>query len=197
MKASRLGVLIVGSRRRRALGASLAAACCLTAVSAGVAGAGNGAVAVCAASGLVLKPGGALVPKTMELPLLLELVNRGGGACTLEGYPQVQLRSSGGALYAFSYREGGDAEVTARRPGVVTLRPGGGAWVLLNKTPCIGNVNGRLAREVWLKAPDSSAFLRLRLEHVVFFDYCGPGDPGHTIDVSPLEPTAARTLAPH
>ena len=108
----------------------------------------------------------------------------------------MQLRSSGGALYAFSYRDRGDAEVTAGRPVHVTLRPGGGAWVLLNKTPCIGNVAGRLARQVWLQAPGTNGYLRLRLSNVVFFDYCPAGDPGHTIDVSPLEPSAAATAAP-
>ena len=194
MQASGLGVLLTASRRRRALHGVLAAACGALALGAGVAGAG--AVAACAAGGLVLKLGVRVVPKTMQLPLLLELVNRGEGACTLAGYPRVQLRSSSGALYGFSYRDRGDAEVTGTRPGVVTLRPGGGAWVLLNKTACLGNVDGRLAREVWLMAPGTKGFLRLRLANVVFFDYCGPGDPGHTIDVSPLEPTAAATAAP-
>jgi len=193
-----LGVLVATvARRRRAVGVGVVAACCALALGVGVAGAGAGAASVCAAGGLALEQGGRVVPKTMELPLLLELVNRGRVACTLEGYPRVQLRSSSGALYAFSYRDGGDAEVTGSRPAVVTLRAGGGAWVLLNKTPCIGNVDGRLARQVWLMAPRTTAFLRLRLANVVFFDYCGPGDPGHTVDISPLEPTAAATTTAH
>ena len=194
MQASRLGGLFTTSRRRRALRGVLAAGGGALALGAGVAGAG--AVAGCAAGGLALKLGVRVVPKTMQLPLRLELVNRGGAPCTLEGYPRVQLRSSSGALYAFSYREHGDAEVTARRPALVTLRPGGGAWVLLNKTPCIGNVDGRLARQVWLMAPGTTGFLRLPLGNIVLFDYCGAGDPGHTIDVSPLEPTAGATVAP-
>jgi hypothetical protein len=194
VEADGLGGLFTASRRRRALCGVLAAAGGALALGAGVAGAG--AVAGCGASGLALKQGGRVVPKTMQLPLLLELVNRGAGACTLEGYPRVQLRSSSGALYGFSYRDSGDAEVTALRPALVTLRPGGSAWVLLNKTPCIGNVDGRLARQVWLMAPGTKGFLRLRLGNVVLFDYCGPGDPGHTIDVSPLEPTAGATVAP-
>ena len=197
MQANALSVLIAASRRRRALGGGLAAACCALALGVAAAGAGAGPVAVCGVRGLALKAGGRVTPKTMQLPLALELVNRGTAACTLEGYPQVQMRSSSGALYGFSYRDHGDAEVTASRPGVVTLRPGGAAWVLLNKTPCIGSVDGRLAREVWLMAPGTKGFLRLRLANVVFFDYCGPNDPGHTIDVSPLEPTAARTTAAH
>jgi hypothetical protein len=182
------------ARRRRALGGVLAAVC--AALALGVASAGAGSVAACATGGLALKLGARVVPKTDQLPQLLELVNRGGAACTLEGYPQLQLRSSSGALYGFSYRDHGDAEVTASRPRLVTLRPGAAAWVLLNKSPCLGNVDGRLAREVWLSAPGAKGFLRLRLQNVVFFDYCPAGDPGHTIDVSPLEPTAAATAAP-
>lgn len=166
-----------------------------------VAGAGGAAAATapprCAQGALTLKAGARVTPKTMELPLLLELVNHGGAACTLDGYPVVELRSSAGALYGFSYRDRGDAEVTSRKPSAVTLAPGHGAWVLLNKTPCLGNVDGRLARQVWLMAPGVGGYLRLKLNDVVFFDYCGAGDPGHLVDVSPLEPSAAATAAAH
>ena len=193
MQVSGFGARLRRSRRR-AVGAVFAAVC--AALAMGAAAAGAGAVVACGGGGLVLDLGPRVVPKTMELPLLLELVNRGRAPCTLEGYSRVQLRSSSGALYAFSYRDHGDAEVTAGRPRLVTLRPGGAAWVLLNKTPCIGNVAGRLARQVWLQAPATKGYLRLRLSNVVFFDYCGPGDPGHTIDISPVEPTAAATAAP-
>ena len=100
--------------------------------------------------GVVAGPatGAAVVPKTMQLPLLLELVNDGRSACTLEGYPRIALLSASGTVFPFAYRDGGDEEVTSRRPATVTLRPGGAAFVLLNKNACIANVNGRLARQV-------------------------------------------------
>jgi hypothetical protein len=179
----------VDSKRARAARRAHAAGCCAGAL---VLGLGTGA-----AGALTLKVGGTVVPKTMELPLLLELVNHGSATCTLDGYPRVQLRSASGTLYGYSYRDSGDVEVTAHKPAVVTVSPGHGAWVLLNKTPCIGNVDGRLVHKVWLMAPGTGGYLRLTLGNVVFFDYCGAGDPGHTIEVSPVEPSAAATAAPH
>jgi len=182
------------SKRVRAARYAVAAGCCAGGLVLGTTVAGAGAPPRCAAGALILKAGATVVPKTMELPLLLELVNRGRTSCTLEGYARVQLRSASGALYGFSYREGGDAEVTAHKPAVVTVSPGHGAWVLLNKTPCSGNVDGRLAHQVWLAPPGASGYLRLALGNVVLFDYCGAGDPGHTVDVSPVEASAAATL---
>jgi hypothetical protein len=181
----------------RALRAAAAAGCAAVALVLGTAIAGAGTPPRCASGALTLRVGGTVVPKTMELPLLLELVNHGKGSCTLEGYPRLQLRSVSGTLYGYSYRDRGDAEVTAHKPAVVTVSPGHGAWVLLNKTPCIGNVEGRLVHQVWLMPPGASTYLHLELGNIVLFDYCGAGDPGHTIDVSPFEPSAAATAAPH
>jgi Protein of unknown function (DUF4232) len=188
------------SKRARAARHVLAAGCCagalMAVIATAVAGAGTPPPR-CAAGALTLRAGATVVPKTMELPLLLELVNHSSATCTLDGYPRVQLRSASGTLYGYSYRDSGDLEVTAHKPALVSVSPGHGAWVLLNKTPCIGNVDGRLVHRVWLMAPGTDGYLRLTLGNVVFFDYCGAGDPGHTIDVSPVEPSAAATASPH
>jgi len=181
---------------RGALVAGAVAGLLVFGLGSAAAGAGAGTEPRCGEGALTLRAGASVVPKTMELPLLLELVNHGRASCTLEGYPRVQLRSASGSLYPYAYRDSGDAEVTAHKPAVVTVSPGHGAWVLLNKTPCLGNVDGRLVHNVWLMAPGTTGYLRLTLGNVVFFDYCGPGDPGHAIDVSPVERSAAATAAP-
>jgi hypothetical protein len=147
----------------------------------------------CATASLALRQGPLVVPKTMQLPLLLELVNKGRSACTLEGYPRIALLSAGGAAYPFAYRDGGDEEITSRRPAAVTLRPGAAGFVLINKTPCIGNVNGRLARRVRVTPPAATGTLALASLRGLFLDYCAAGDPGHRVDVSPVEASAAAT----
>jgi Protein of unknown function (DUF4232) len=134
------------------------------------------------------------VGKPGQLPILFELVDRGRSACSLEGYPRIELRGAGSTVYPFAYRDGGDSEVTGRRPAEVTLRPGSGGWIMINKTACIGNVNGRLAVGASVMAPGSGRFLTVRLGgNVRFPDYCGSGDPGHQVDVSPVEPSIAAT----
>jgi hypothetical protein len=62
---------------------------------------------------------------------------------------------------------------------------------MLNKIPCVGNVNGRLARQVWVTPPGIRGVLRVRSLSGVFLDYCAAGDPGHRVDVSPVAASAA------
>jgi hypothetical protein len=175
-------------RRRLAVVASLAG--CAGLVT-GAAAAGS-SLPRCTA--LVLRAGPAVVAKPGQLPILFELVDRGRSACSLDGYPRIELRGSAGTLYRFAYRDGGDAEVTSRRPAVVTLHAGSGAWILINKAACVGNVNGRLASVISVVAPGSSRTLTTRFGgNVRYPDYCGSGDPGHQVDVSPVEPTIAAT----
>jgi hypothetical protein len=144
---------------------------------------------------LRLQAGHAVTPKTMQTPLLLAIVNRGASACTLDGYPRIELRGAAGAPYPFSYRHAGDQEVTSRAPGVVTLRAGAAAWVLINKNACVLNDHGRVARRLDLDPPGGATFLHLTLARQADLDYCPPPDPGHHIEVSPIEPTATRTMA--
>jgi hypothetical protein len=171
----------------------LAAATLAVAALAALAGTSAGAsVKGCAASSLALRQGPLVVPKTMQLPLLLELVNDGRAACTLDGYPRIVLLSASGTVFPFAYRDGGDEEITSRRPGRVTLRPGGEAFVLLNKSACIANVNGHLARQVRVTPPGATATLSLRDLRGLFPDYCAAGDPGHHVDVSPVETSVSN-----
>lgn len=172
-------------RRVAAAAFAIAALAALAATTAGA------SVRGCATSSLALRQGPFVVPKTMQLPLLLELVNDGRSACALKGYPRIVLLSASGTVFPFAYRDGGDEEVTSSRPAAVMLRPGGAAYVLINKGPCLGNVNGRLARQVRLAPPGATATLALRSLRGLLPDYCPAGDPGHRIEVSPVTATPA------
>lgn len=148
---------------------------------------------VCSAGVLRLRVGREVVPKTQQSPLLLALVNRGSHTCTLDGYPRIQLDSSAGAAYPFAYRDRGDDEVTHAPPGRVALRPGAVAWVMINKNHCVVRALGA-AHALRLSPPGDTAFLSLTLgAQQPIYTYCPAPDPGHYVDISPLESSASRT----
>jgi hypothetical protein len=151
-------------------------------------------VARCSAGALRLKIGGVVVPKTQQTPLLLALINYGAKTCTLDGYPRIGLESKVGSPYPFAYRNRGDQEVTRRSPRRVTLRPGAVAWVMINKNHCElhTSLGQGVADRLELSLPGSSAFLRIALgpRHPTY-SYCAAPDPGHYVDVSPVESSAA------
>jgi hypothetical protein len=145
---------------------------------------------------LRLKIGGMVVPTTQQTPLLLALVNEGATPCTLGGYPRIRLDSKSGSSYAFAYRDRGDQEVTRRRPQRVTLQAGGDAWVMINKNHCElhTSLGMGVADRLELSPPGSRGFLRIALEsRQPTFTYCDASDPGHRVDVSPVEPSPAAT----
>jgi Protein of unknown function (DUF4232) len=132
----------------------------------------------------------------MQTPLLLRLLNHGSRACTLHGYPRIKLDGPSSTAYPFAYRDAGDQEVTNHLPGTVTLQVGASAWILINKNACVANDRGRVATKLQLAPPGSNAFLRVALARAgPYLDYCERPDPGHHIEVSPVEATASRTMA--
>jgi hypothetical protein len=151
-------------------------------------------VARCPAGALRLTIGGVVVPKTQQTPLLLALVNQGATTCTIDGYPRLRLESQVGSRYPFAYRDRGDQEVTGRSPRRVTLRPGAVAWVMINKNHCVFHTSLRkgVANRLELSPPGSSALLRIALgRRQPTYEYCAAPDPGHYVDVSPVESSAA------
>ncbi len=134
-------------------------------------------------------------PKTEQTPLLLRLVNRGSGACALNGYPLIRLDAPTGSPYPFAYRDSGDQEVTSRQPGTVTLLAGASAWVLINKNHCVASDHGRIATRIELAPPQSDDFLQAALPADSRFDYCAAPDPGNHVEISPVESTALRTTS--
>ena len=120
--------------------------------------------------------------------LILRIHNTSASACELRGYPRIVLRDKSGAALPFQYRQGGDLELTNAPPKLVTLSPGGNAYWGLNKNVCVGHDQG-LAAEVSFAPPGSRSPLAIALRRYLFIDYCGQSDPGHRVDLTPIEPT--------
>jgi Protein of unknown function (DUF4232) len=151
----------------------------------------------CEADSLRLELGPArLVPKTEDSPLLLALHNIGGLSCTLKGYPRIRLVGATGTVYPFAYRNAGDQEVTRGLPRAVLVRPDATVWALINKVSCVLTDRGRVAAIVRVAPPGSATFLRVSIAASgAYLDYCAAPDPGHRVDVSPIEEDVADTSA--
>ena len=107
------------------------------------------------------------------------------------GYPAVGLHDRSGVI-PFSISHRGDQMITSRRPGPVGVPHGGVAFVLLNQYRCDLR-NLRAATVVRLGSPAASTSIRLA-NHYRQPHYCGRGDPGSTLAVSPLEPSVRAAL---
>ncbi len=124
--------------------------------------------------------------------MLLTLTNAGSGACYLFGYPGISLYDAADHLLPLSYEWHGDQMVTGSAPQRVAVAPGVEAFVLINKYRCD---LGDKATAVTLRLipPDDTTSMTLSVQSDL--GYCGPGDPGSTLEISPVEPTASATMA--
>src|SRR5262249_53082680 len=87
----------------------------------------------------------------------------------------------------------GDQMVTGRSPHHVRLAPGGAAIVAINQYRCdLGYTRRQLAYRIRLGLPGKDpARVTLRGPLATVLAYCGMGDPGSLLSVSPFEPTLA------
>lgn len=150
----------------------------------------------CLASQLRLSVGPHLSEATQQNALLLRLTNVSSAGCALRGYPGVALSASTGGPLRFTYRRGGDQMLTSAPPARVWLRPGATAYLGINKQTCIARQTV-LARRIRLVPPADRQPVAALLAEYPELGYCGPGDPGNTIDISPVEPTIQAALAHH
>jgi hypothetical protein len=128
---------------------------------------------------------------TGQHSLQIALVNH-GPACSLKGYPTIQLIDPRGRALRFSYSHKGDQMIPAVSPKLVELATGKSAYFELNKYRCD------------IQATDGASSIRVRLPGgattttVVFpkgtrsIDYCHEA-PSLTVAVSPIR--AGRGLA--
>ncbi len=149
----------------------------------------------CRLQQLKLTIGPSLSEKTGQHTLVLVLTNREQNACLLDGYPTVALIDRRGAIVPFSIRHGGDQMVTSRLPTRVPVRPSRSAFVVFNKYRC-DRRDLRFPRQLRLDLSTSNrpAYLSVGIPAWVHIGYCGNGDPGSTVTVSPFEPTLAAAL---
>jgi len=151
-------------------------------------------VPACGLSQLQLTAGPRISEMTEQNTLVLVFRNISAKACDLRGYPGITLTDSRGRRLAFVYRPGGDQMLTSNRPGLVRLAPHGYAYSALNKNTCVSFARTSAARAE-VTPPGQHEPLVLTLAHYPILGYCGRGDPGHTIDIAPVEPTSAGVLA--
>jgi hypothetical protein len=147
----------------------------------------------CRSSQLRLGIGPEVSEATQQNTLVLIIHNISAQPCDLDGYPQAVLFDTRMAALPFGYARGGDQMLTIQPPRIVTLPARGEAYLGLNKNTCV-YPDRRIGAFISLRPPGEDRALTLRLGRYPLLDYCGPGDPGHTIDLSPVEPTFRDVL---
>jgi hypothetical protein len=178
---------------------------CLVAlwVAAAASKARSAAPAPCRLSQFAVSLGPDVSEATGQHTLALRLANSGSRTCVLDGYPRVMLYDAAGAI-PFVISHGGDQMISSRPPKPVVVRPGGRAFVVLNKYRCDrGVVPGtRFTRRIRISSgtpATGSASITFGDQHAIPMpyrvpDYCGKGDPGSKVAVSPFVGTVRAAL---
>ncbi|TMC48886.1 MAG: DUF4232 domain-containing protein [Chloroflexi bacterium] len=149
----------------------------------------------CSASHLKLGWGGRISEPTGQHTLSLTLTNASSAqGCYMFGYPEIMLTDSRGRALPLRYSRTGDQVVTSSVPSQVDVAPRSTAYVTLNKYRCDAGelMNATMVRVV---PPDDYSSLQLSITGNVPMDYCGPGDPGSTVHLSPVEPSYVATIS--
>lgn len=131
---------------------------------------------------------------TGQHTLGLTLTNRSTSGCYLFGYPGISLIDERGRVLPLIYSRTGDQVVTASPPTRADIPPGGVAFVTTNKYRCDVREVMRAAA-VRLIPPDDFVALSVSITGNVPMDYCGPGDPGSILHISPVELAEGATIA--
>jgi len=152
---------------------------------------------ICRMSSFFLQLGPYVSEATGQHTLALRLVSRSVSSCVLRGYPSVRLSDRAGAI-PFLIRHGGDQMITSRPPTRVLVRRGRtvSVFVVLNHYRCDrGGLRAATAVNIGLPAHPHSGTASLRITDPYRMpNYCGPGDPGSILTVSPFEPTLRAAL---
>jgi len=114
-----------------------------------------------------------------SLGLLLR--NRGPSACVLYGYPRIELRDRRGTI-PFRISHKSDQVIRARPPTRAVVRPGGVAWVVVNKYRC-DRGDLRPARSLRLAFRRGGSALETAILRG-WIGWCVRGDPGSGLTVS-------------
>jgi hypothetical protein len=127
---------------------------------------------------------------TMQSPTLIDLKNTSSSACVVDGYPIVRYLDAANRVVDYDYQDTGDQEVTPRPPQRVMVPGGATAYVLVNRNACVQYTGDSDGTVLSLTLPgDPIAILQPRATSRA----CPPGDPGHTLHISPIEPSPADT----
>ncbi len=126
---------------------------------------------------------------TGQNPVLLTVTNVGSRPCVLDGYPTVTFFDAQGHVVPFTFQHG-DQEVTSQPPQSVVIMPGHEGVMLVNKYRCdLPTVSDAAVMDV--VPPGQTQTLRVSSP----YPFCGPGDPGSVVAVSPIEPDLQSVFA--
>jgi Domain of unknown function (DUF4232) len=153
-------------------------------------------LATCRMSQFALAFGPQISEATGQHTLALRLVNRGAKSCVVNGYPRVTSFDRAG-LIPFAIRHGGDQMITAHGPARVLVRPDRAAFVLLNHYRCDrGGLRAATTVRLGLPGTKPAATASIKITDPYRRpNYCGKGDPGSTLTVSPFESTLRAALS--
>ena len=119
------------------------------------------------------------------------ITNISSSGCYLFGYPVMAFVDSAGGVLAFQYQTSGDQVVTSAAPRHVDLSAHGLAYVTVNKYRCdVGDL--MQASHLRMTLPGQTASFDVAMAGP---SYCGPGDPGSIVHISPVEPSFLASLA--
>jgi hypothetical protein len=163
--------------------------------AAGAARGAHAALPSCRTSQFTVRFGPLVSEATGQHTITLRLINRGRRACVLFGYPKISVYDRAG-LIPFAITHGGDQMVTARRPRRVAVRHGRAAFVVLNHYRCdLGTLRTAAILRIGSGRVTQSGMAAIRMtDPDRKLDYCGRGDPGSTLAVSPFVPTPEAGL---
>ena len=149
----------------------------------------------CQPSQLHLALGSRLSEPSGQHTLLLTLTNVSQSGCSLFGYPGLTFIDAEGRDLPLRIFERGDEVVSSRSPTPVNIAPRAVAYATINKYRC--DLGDKLiARQVRITLPGGKGSLSVAFgSSTMGMNYCGPGDPGSKVYVSPVTATLRESLA--
>lgn len=152
--------------------------------------------AACRSEQLRLGQGERVSEPTGRITRLFTLTNASGQPCTLDGYPDVTYLDAAGKPLDFQVSRQGGMVITSAKPQPVTLAPGATSYLGTDHYRCD---RGRVAEAARVRVvpPGADTALALTLPRSALIAYCGPGDPGSTLEISPVVATEQEIYQTH
>jgi Domain of unknown function (DUF4232) len=148
----------------------------------------------CLASNFTVDPTGPISEPTGQHTLTFRFRYHGSRPCSLYGYPSVAFYDRRGKI-PFAIWHRGDQVVTSRKPTRVVVGPRKAAFVVVNKYRCdLGEVRAALTLRLGFPRARPRERFAIAVRPRGWIAYCGLGDPGSGVTVSPFEPSLALAM---